>query len=61
MSGTLTGAKSQYVLQGKGPTPNRAMACKTMIEIFLDRDDPEFKEFVAKGGSISGTPQIDAL
>lgn len=61
MSGTLTGAKSQYVLQGKGPTPNRAMACKTMIEIFLDRDDPDFKDFVAKGGSISGTPQIDAL
>lgn len=61
MSGTLTGCKSQYVLQGTGPTPNRAMACKSMIEVFLDREDPDFKAFVAKGGSVSGTPQIDAL
>lgn len=61
MSGTLTGAKSQYVLQGTGPTPNRVFRCKTMIEVFLDRDDPDFKDFVAKGGSISGTPQIDPL
>jgi hypothetical protein len=60
MSGTLTGNDSQYVLQGKGPT-ERVFACKTMIEVFLDRDDPEFKEFLSKGGNVSGTPQIDPL
>lgn len=61
MSGTLTGNTSKYALQGKGPTPDRAFACKTMVEVFLDRDDPDFKDFLAKGGSISGTPQIDPL
>lgn len=60
MSGVLTGNTSQDILQGKGMT-DRAFACKTMIEVFLDRSDPDFIEYLKKGGSISGTPQINPL
>lgn len=60
MEGCLTGNHSKYTLQGKGMT-NRAMACTTMIEVFLDRDDPDFKAFLEKGGNLTSIPQISAL
>lgn len=60
MSGTLSGNKSQYTLQGKGTT-DRVHAAMTVIEVFLDRDDPDFIDYLEKGGSVSVTPQINNL
>lgn len=60
MEGVLTGNSSQYTLQGQGMT-NRPMACSTMIEVFLDRNDPDFKAYLEKGGNTTALPQIAPL
>lgn len=60
MSGVLTGNTSADILQGRGPT-ERVFASKTSLEVFLDRNDPDFQAYLERGGTVSGTPQIDLL
>lgn len=60
MTGVLTGNVSADVLQGRGPT-ERVFASKTTLEVFLDRNDPDFQAYLEGGGTVSGVPQIDLL
>lgn len=60
IEGTLLNCTSSYELEGQGMNAFR-YTCASVLSIFVDRNDPDYIDYMKNGGQVSPTPEIGSL
>lgn len=60
IEGTLLSSDSSYELEGQGMQAYRFTAA-TALSVFVDRNDPDYIDFIKGGGAVSPVPEIGSL
>lgn len=60
IEGVLLGNNNDYTLDGQGVTVDRYIATTSLI-VGIDRNDPDYIDYLKNGGAVSPSPEIGSL